>query len=219
MSGRFLETADNARVRIKFCGMTRPEDAALAAALGVDAIGLVFYAPSPRAVTAQAAVQVVSGLPAEVTRVGLFVDAPPEAIRAVLEIVPLDLLQFHGREPAAACRLYNLPYLKALRPGPQGEMPLSRQIYHDAFGILWDTYDSQLPGGSGRVGDWSHLPPVASGQKFILAGGLEPDNVARAIMATTPDAVDVSSGIESAPGIKSSGRMQQFIEEVRNAGT
>ncbi len=203
--------------RIKLCGITRPQDAVAAAELGADAIGLVFYRQSPRAVTIQQSLEIVAELPPELTLTGLFVDASEDYIRRVVAALPLSLLQFHGSEPAAACARYGLPYLKAIRPDPRCPDSGNLEPYRAAFGILWDTYDGLVHGGSGRCGDWSGLPSLMSHQRNILAGGLTQDNVSLAISATSPYAVDVSSGIEERPGIKCHVRMRDFIKEVCNA--
>ena len=214
MSTRFL--APGSRARVKFCGITRHSDAVLAAELGADAIGLVFYPPSPRAVSLSLAEQVVSGLPPSITVVALFVDAGEQYIRQVISALPVDMLQFHGSEDPASCGLYNLPYIKALRPDPRFPGECAPGPYHEAFAILWDTYSSTVPGGSGQPGDWDILPGLMSHQRNIVAGGLNPGNVAAAIKATRPYAVDVSSGIEQSAGIKCPELMSNFIKEVSN---
>lgn len=216
MNTRFLSETGR-KIRIKLCGITRQQDAVAAAELGADAIGLVFYPQSPRAVTIQQALEIVASLPPELTVTGLFVDASEDYIRRTIAALPLALLQFHGSEPAAACALYGLPYLKALRPDPKRPESAKVEPYRDAFGILWDTYDGLVHGGSGRCGDWGRLPDLMSHQRNILAGGLTPDNVSLAISATRPYAVDVSSGIEQQPGVKCHIRMRDFIKEVCNA--
>lgn len=203
------------RTRVKICGVTRVEDALAAARAGADAIGLVFYAQSPRHVTAEQARIIVQALPPFVTAVGLFVDAAPDAIRKVLAIVSLDALQFHGDEAPEACRGFGRPYLKALRLREGADLTVLAQPYGDAAGILVDSYVEGLPGGTGRSFDWSRLPKQLA-RPMILAGGLNPDNVATAIKQVRPWAVDVSGGVESAPGIKDAARIAAFIREVNS---
>lgn len=201
------------RTRVKICGITRVEDALAAARLGADAIGLVFYAKSPRAVNIPQAQAVARALPPFVTIVGLFVDAAPEEIRKVLTAVPLDLLQFHGNEAPQACRAYGLPYLKVIHMAEDTDMVSGARPYDDAAGILVDTYVQGVPGGTGRSFDWSRLPAALT-CPLILAGGLNPDNVAAAVAQVRPWAVDVSGGVETAPGIKDAAKVAAFIREV-----
>lgn len=206
-------------VRVKFCGLTRDADVQAAAALGVDAIGLVFYPPSPRAVTADRAQELVVALPAGPTRptwVGLFVDPGPGEVEAVLKKVPLDLLQFHGSESAAQCRSCGLPYMKAIRLGPAADPAQAASTFPDAFGLLLDTYRPGVPGGTGETADFSRVPPLPD-RRVVLAGGLKAENVGEAVLRFSPYAVDVSSGIEHSPGAKSSDKMSAFIYEVRHA--
>ena len=202
------------RTRVKICGITRPEDGAAAARLGADAIGLVFYAPSPRAVTAERAIAIAAALPPFVTRVGLFVNAAPAEIEAVLAAVRLDLLQFHGDETEADCRRYGLPYLKAVSMRPDLDMGAALRAYPSASGFLLDAYHPALPGGSGERFDWARVP-AESPQPIVLAGGLTPDNVAEAVRTVRPYAVDVSSGVEASKGIKDASKMAEFIRGVR----
>jgi len=186
----------------------------VAARLGVDAIGLVFYAPSPRAVTAERAIAIAAALPPFVTRVGLFVNAAPAEIEAVLAAVRLDLLQFHGDETEADCRRYGFPYLKAVSMRPDLDMGAALRAYPSASGFLLDAYHPALPGGSGERFDWARVP-AESPQPIVLAGGLTPDNVAEAVRTVRPYAVDVSSGVEAAKGIKDVTKMAEFIRGVR----
>ncbi|BCX83009.1 phosphoribosylanthranilate isomerase [Methylomarinovum caldicuralii] len=203
------------RTRVKICGFTRPDDAVAAARLGVDAVGLVFHPQSPRHVSVERAREIASALPAFVTAVGLFVDAQPKVIEQVLAQVPLGLLQFHGHEPPEACRRYGRPYIKAIRMAADVDLEREAARYHDSCGLLVDTWHPVAAGGTGERFDWARIPgdlplPV------ILAGGLAPDNVAAAIRQVRPWAVDVSSGVESAKGIKDPARMAAFIREVRH---
>lgn len=201
-------------VRVKICGITRPEDALAAADAGADAIGLVFYSPSPRAVSIQAARDIIDALPPFVTTVGLFVDAAPEEVRAVLASVPLDLLQFHGDESDEYCRQFGRPYMKALRVRPGDDLNVLADQWPGASGILLDSFKQGVPGGTGEVFDWA-LIPAARPWKLILAGGLDAANVADAVSRCHPWAVDVSGGVELNKGIKDASKITRFIREVK----
>jgi phosphoribosylanthranilate isomerase len=203
------------RTRVKICGITRVEDALAAARSGADAIGFVFYAKSPRAVSLEQAQAVVRVLPPFITTVGLFVDAAPEEIHTVLAKLPLQLLQFHGGELPEACGAYGLPYLKALRVREDSDLAAMARSYEDAAGILVDTYVEGIPGGTGRVFDWTRLPTRLA-HPMILAGGLTPDNVAGAVERVRPWAVDVSGGVEVAPGVKDAAKIEAFIRGVNS---
>jgi len=199
--------------RVKICGITRIEDALAAAAAGADAIGLVF-AESPRRVTGGQAQAIVAALPPFIKVVGLFVDAPAEHVRAVLNEVSLDLLQFHGREQAADCRQFGRPYLKAIHI-KEGEDagPMARR-YPDAAALLFDTHRPDVAGGSGVTFDWSRLPDRLD-RPVILAGGLTPENVTEAVRAVRPYAVDVSSGVERSKGIKDAEKIAAFVRNAK----
>ncbi len=201
------------RTRVKICGITRTEDALAAARLGADAIGLVFYAPSPRAVSVAQAAEVVRELPPFVTRVGLFVNAEREAIAAAIEAAQLDLLQFHGDESPADCLGHGRPWIKALRMAPEMDVAAEMDRYRKAQGILLDAWRPGVPGGTGETFDWRRIPAQRP-RPLILAGGLAPENVADAIRTVRPWAVDVSGGVERAKGIKDADRMAAFIREV-----
>ncbi|MEW5756803.1 MAG: phosphoribosylanthranilate isomerase [Pseudomonadota bacterium] len=201
-------------IRVKICGITRPEDALAAARAGADAIGLVFYAQSPRAVSIEQARAVLQVLPPFVTTVGLFVDAEPDRIEEVLAGVPLDLLQFHGDETPEQCERFHRPYLKVVRMRPGVDLAEYARRYHNARALLLDTYQPGVPGGTGESFDWGRVP-VSLDKPIVLAGGLTPGNVAAAITAVRPYAVDVSGGVESAKGIKDAAKMAAFIKEVR----
>jgi phosphoribosylanthranilate isomerase len=203
------------RTRVKVCGLTREQDVACAVALGVDAIGLVFHAPSPRAVSIDRAAKLLDAVPAFVTAVGLFVDAEAELVRQVLERVPLGALQFHGRELPAYCAAFGRPWIKAIamRDGidPLGEA----QRYTGAASLLLDTFDARIADGTGRRFDWDLIPPALA-PKIILAGGLDPGNIAAAIARVRPYAVDVSGGVELAKGVKDPNKLAEFMQGVRN---
>jgi len=200
--------------RIKICGITREQDALAAAAAGADAIGLVFYAPSPRAVDAAQAARIVAALPPFVTTVGLFVDAEPAAVRAVLAEVPLDLLQFHGEESDDYCRQFGRPYLKAVRVRSADQLQDVAAQWPGAAGILLDSYKPGVPGGTGEVFDW-RLVPRERDWNLVLAGGLAASNVRQAIDEMQPWAVDVSGGVEAAKGIKDVAKINAFVQEVK----
>jgi phosphoribosylanthranilate isomerase len=204
------------RVRSKICGITRVEDALAAVEAGADAIGLVFYAKSPRAVSVEQAVEIVQALPPFVTSVGLFVNMPREQLLALLQQVPLDLLQFHGDESPAECEGYGRPYIKALRVRPGEDLAAAMAPYAGARGILLDTFVEGVPGGTGAAFDWS-LVPQGVAKPIILAGGLEAHNVAAAIRQVRPYAVDVSGGVEASKGIKDAGKIRAFVKSVRDA--
>ena len=196
--------------KIKICGIRRIEDGLAAADLGADAIGLVFYEKSPRAVSIDQAAAIVAALPPFITSVGLFVNATQEEVLAVLKKVPLSLLQFHGDETAAYCDSVGHPYIKALRVRPDLDIRAAVSDYDSARGILLDTYQSGVPGGTGQTFDWSCVPEGLK-KPIILAGGLSPDNVAEAISAVSPYAIDVSGGVESAKGLKDHDKMAAFF--------
>lgn len=203
-------------VRSKICGITRVEDALAAVDAGADAIGLVFYARSPRAVTVAQAQQILRALPPFVSAVGLFVDMPRAELQQLLTQVPLDLLQFHGDESPEDCEGYARPYIKALRVRAGDDVLAAMAAYTGARGILLDTFVEGVPGGTGAVFDWS-LVPQGSAKPIILAGGLDAGNVAGAIRQVRPYAVDVSGGVEAGKGIKDAGKIRAFLQAVRSA--
>jgi phosphoribosylanthranilate isomerase len=203
-------------VRSKICGITRIEDALAAVDAGADAIGLVFYAKSPRAVNVQQARAIIAALPPFVTTVGLFVNASRCELGEILEAVPLDLLQFHGDETPADCEGYHRPWIKALRVKAGDDIAASCKAYAGASGILLDTYVEGVPGGTGEAFDWSLVPKGLS-KPIILAGGLSATNVAQAIAQVHPYAVDVSGGVEQSKGIKDHAKIRAFIQAVRSS--
>ncbi|MEP7183014.1 MAG: phosphoribosylanthranilate isomerase [Betaproteobacteria bacterium] len=215
------------RTRVKICGITRVDDALAAARAGADAIGMVFWAGTPRVVAPDRARAIAAALPPFVTTVGLFVDAAADEVRAALAAVPLGMLQFHGRETPEFCRAFGRPYLKAIPVAAEAnEAGLLEYAarYDGAAGWLFDAPPADgLPGGTGRTFDWDRLPR-APGRPLVLSGGLHAGNVGEAIRRVRPWAVDVSSGVEAigadgAPvkGIKDPARIAAFIEEVRDA--
>ncbi len=203
-------------VRSKICGITRVEDALVAAEAGADAIGLVFYPKSPRAVSVQQARTIIAALPPFVTTVGLFVNASRCELGEILDAVPLDMLQFHGDERPADCEGYHRPYIKALRVKPGDDVAAQIEPYANASGILLDTFVAGVPGGTGLAFDWS-LVPRHLDRPIILAGGLTPENVRSAIEQTQPYAVDVSGGVEARHGIKDADKIRAFMRAVKGA--
>ena len=201
-------------MKIKICGFTQAQNAHDASLLGIDAVGLVFYDKSPRYVEIQRALEIVQALPPFINRVGLFVNADSYFIDEVLCEVPLDTLQFHGDEPPQECQQYGLPFMKALRVNEQTNIPQLAQDYYQANGLLLDAYNSTTYGGTGESFDWS-LAKVELDLPIILAGGLNPETVGKAIQQVNPYAVDVSSGVESSKGIKDIQKIQQFIQQAK----
>jgi phosphoribosylanthranilate isomerase len=204
------------RTRVKMCGFTRTEDALYAAGLGVDAIGLVFYQPSPRFVEIETAAEIAKALPAFVNVVALFVNAEQKLINEVLQRVRVDCLQFHGDESADACRLYQKPYIKALRMHAGINLSAEESLYADACGLLLDAYHPGVPGGTGAAFDWE-LIPQNNRLPIILAGGLSPENAEQAVRTVRPYALDVSSGVELQKGIKDAEKMAAFIKITNQA--
>jgi phosphoribosylanthranilate isomerase len=204
------------RTRIKICGITRPEHGRAAADLGADAIGLVFWRPSVRAVSLELARAISAALPPFVARVALFVDPSEGDVREVIDACRPDVLQFHGAEPADYCRSFGMPYIKAARVRPGLDLLEFMRPYDDASGWLLDGYREDLPGGTGETFNWS-LIPARLDRPVILSGGLTAENVVAAVRAVHPWAVDVSSGVEAAKGVKDPARIAAFIAGVRNA--
>ncbi|MFT6051028.1 MAG: phosphoribosylanthranilate isomerase [Halioglobus sp.] len=200
--------------RIKICGITAPEDASMAIASGANAIGLVFYPDSPRAVTIDDAVKIAAVVPPFVSIVALFVDESASVIRAVLESVPIDVIQFHGDESADFCQQFGRPFIKAIRVKPGLDLPGLCATYWMARGVLLDTWQEGVPGGTGKAFDWQ-LASMNLSLPVIAAGGLTDSNVAAAIKALRPSAVDVSGGVERSPGIKDQAKITRFVAAVR----
>ncbi|WP_132975629.1 phosphoribosylanthranilate isomerase [Thiobaca trueperi] len=203
------------RTRVKICGLTRASDVEAAVAAGADAVGFVFYPPSPRAVTPEQARHLCERLPPFVSAVGLFVDADPAVVRATLEQVPLDLLQFHGDEAPEDCAGCGRRWIKAVRMRPDIDLLAEQARYRGAAGLLLDTFEPGRAGGTGQRFDWSRIPAAIAGS-IVLAGGLDPANVAEAVVCVRPYGVDVSGGVEITKGIKDRDRIFAFMQEVRN---
>lgn len=215
--------------RSKICGLTSRGDALAAAESGADAIGLVFFATSSRCVSVATAREIAAAVGPFVTVVGLFVDAEPRYVREVLRAVPIQLLQFHGAETPEYCEAFERPYIKALKVKPvvdsQSEQALEdsrRHVleqarrYGSARGILLDTLSAKGQGGTGESFNWQCVPNVDT-INWILAGGLHPGNVRKAVRMVQPYAVDVSSGVELSPGVKDPGKVRLFVEGVKTA--
>ncbi len=202
------------RTRVKICGFTQVQDAVAAANLGVDAIGLVFYPPSPRNVSINKAAEIVKALPAFVTVVALFVDEQEAKVREVLKRVSIDCIQFHGDESADACGIYNKPYMKAIRVKPELDIMEIANQYQDASALLLDAYHPGIKGGSGSQFDWDLIPQHCA-LPIILAGGLQAENAKQAVEIVKPYALDVSSGVESSKGVKDVAKMAAFIQVIK----
>ncbi|HEA25545.1 MAG TPA: phosphoribosylanthranilate isomerase [Ectothiorhodospiraceae bacterium] len=203
----------NYRTRIKICGITRAKDGVEAVQLGADAIGLVFYPPSPRFVAIEQAKLIIQALPPFVTTVGLFVNAERREVEEVLQNIPLSLLQFHGDEDAVYCDSFDKRYIKAVSMKEGIDLHKVVARYSTASGLLVDAYHPDIPGGTGLRFDWNRIPKDLS-LPLILAGGLSADSIKKAVLTVSPYAVDVSSGVEASKGIKDSVKMSQFIRGV-----
>ena len=203
--------------RIKICGIKHLDDALKAIECGADAIGLIFVEKSPRYASLTDARVIAESLPPFVTVVGLFMNATEENVREALKVVPLNLLQFHGDETPEFCDQFEMPYIKVLRMRENVNVVAFAQEYPNAAGILLDTYHKGVAGGTGQSFDWSLIPEDIP-LPLILAGGLNPENVASAVETVKPYAVDVSSGVESEPAIKDHKKIEQFIKEVQRVG-
>lgn len=204
------------RTRVKICGITSVADGLAAARHGADAIGLVFYPPSPRRVSLEAAREISRRMPPFVARVAVFVNPSAEEVRAVIDACRPDVLQFHGEETAAFCRAFGMPYLRAARVRPGIDLLNFLSPFSDAIGWLLDAYREELYGGTGEAFDWDLIPRDLPAP-LVLSGGLEAGNVEAAVRRVRPWAVDVSSGVEAAKGVKDERRIAAFIAGVRNA--
>jgi phosphoribosylanthranilate isomerase len=201
--------------RIKICGLTRLDDLLAAVQAGADAIGLVFYPPSPRHVDLKTAAELARAVPPLVTIVGLFVNADPSLVKETLAAVPIHLLQFHGDEDESYCRQFDRPYMKAVRVKPGMDLVQYVEGFPSAQAILLDAFVEGY-GGGGKVFDWALIPP-ALGKPIVLSGGLDAGNVGEAISRVRPAAVDVSSGVEAVRGIKDAEKIRAFVAAVRAA--
>ena len=204
------------RTRVKICGLTSVEDALVAVNYGVDAIGLVFYEPSPRYVEIDQACSIAKSMPAFVTKTALFVNPDKNYVEQVLAEVDIDLLQFHGDEDAEFCQQFSKPYIKAVRMQETIDLEFLANEFKASSGLLLDAYVPGVPGGTGEKFSWEWIPE-SLGLPVILAGGLTAENVKQAIHTAKPWAVDVSGGVEASKGIKSEQKIKQFMQEV--AGT
>ena len=200
--------------RVKFCGLRHKDDIADAVALGVDALGFVFYEPSSRCVAPEDAATLTRAVPAFLTRVGLFVNENAETIKRIFEIARLNLIQYHGEESPEFCDSVGLPYIKAFRVQQDMDIRGAMDRYPNASGFLLDAYVKGQPGGTGERFDWGLIP--RSYAPIILAGGLTPDNAKDAIEQVAPWALDVSGGIESKPGRKDPDKMARFMDACRS---
>ncbi len=200
------------RTRVKICGITRAQDAQAAVSAGADALGLVFYPPSPRAVTLEQAQEIAAGVPPFVTVTALFVNPSVEEVQKVLDGVRIDLLQFHGDEDELFCAQFHKPYIKAIRIRQTQDVVAASLRFPSALALLLDSFKPGVPGGTGETFDWSLIPEVT--HPLILAGGLTAENVAAAIAQVHPFAVDVSGGVEHSKGIKSASKINDFMNEV-----
>ena len=199
--------------RVKICGLTRTEDVESAVASGTDALGFVFYEPSPRAVSIEDAQTLIRSVPAFVSVVGLFVNPTEQEVREVLSHLPLDLLQFHGDESPEFCSQFQRRWIKAIRVQSREQVIQAFAQYHEAAGLLVDAWDPDRYGGTGKSFNWDLIPSERP-LPLILAGGLSSDNVFRAVEQVQPWAVDVSGGVERSKGIKDIQKISDFIKEV-----
>ncbi len=204
------------RTRVKICGITNIDDALAAVDEGADALGFVFYKPSPRYIDIQNAKNIIDKIPPFISKVALFVNADAGFVNKVIKQLSIDLLQFHGDESEAFCQSFNRPYMKAIRVQEKTDMDLMAKQYHSSSGLLLDAFDSSQYGGTGQAFDWA-LMPKNFPLPMILAGGLNVANIAKAIKKTQPYAVDISSGVEKSKGLKDHLLIQQFMHEVKCA--
>jgi phosphoribosylanthranilate isomerase len=201
-------------VRVKVCGITRDEDAKAAVRAGVDAIGFVFWPHSPRYIDPESARRIAANIPPFVCTVGVYVDPDAAWVKETMQVVKLNLLQFHGDETPEFCNQFSQSYIKAIRVKQDTDLLQYAERYHSAKGLLLDTYAESMPGGTGHAFDW-HLIPQHLPLPLVLSGGLNPNNVAMAIERIQPWAVDVSSGVEASKGIKDEKRIFAFMQGVK----
>ncbi len=200
-------------MRVKICGITTFNDAIDAVEAGADALGFVFYEKSPRAISIEQAAAITQKLPPFITSVALFVDASESYVEQVCQAVDIDLLQFHGQEDDKYCSHFSLPYYKAIQVHGNMDIYAASRHYLNARAILLDSYDKNLPGGTGKSFNWDIIPDVLP-QPIILAGGLHSGNIAQAIDTVNPYAVDVSGGVERHKGVKDGKKIRQFMDAV-----
>ncbi len=201
------------RTRVKICGITRLEDALAAAGAGADALGFVFYPPSPRNIEVERAAEITAALPPFVTTVALFVNADAGTIAEVVREARIDLLQFHGNECPDYCAQHGRPWIKAIRMKEGVDPEAEARRYAGAQALLLDAYRPGVPGGTGEAFDWDRIPSSLA-PRIVLAGGLTPENVAEAVRRVRPWAVDVSGGVEAAPGVKDADKIERFLRGV-----
>lgn len=197
-------------VRVKICGITNQVDASDAIALGADAIGFIFHPPSPRYVSPEKVAEIIAGLPPFVSTVGLFVDLKFEDVRKVIDVSGIGCLQFHGEEEESLCDSFGLPWFKTIKMMQGADVVEKVSRYNRSSAVLFDTGDSNLAGGTGKTFDWE-LIPKSMNKPYIVAGGLNAQNVRKVIKMTKPFAVDVCSGVESDKGKKDKSKLKDFI--------
>ena len=202
------------RTRVKICGLRQDDDVVVASKAGADALGFVFYRPSPRAVSVDQAARLVAKVPSFVSSVGLFVNASAEQIEQTLQQVPLNLLQFHGDETPEFCQQFGTPWIKAVRMRQDINLWQLKEDYHLGQGLLLDAYQKGTPGGTGASFDWQRIPSDLA-PEIILAGGLDATNIQAAIAQVQPWAVDISGGVESSKGLKDHAKIDAFMAEIR----
>ena len=202
------------RTRVKICGLRQDDDVVVASKAGADALGFVFYRPSPRAVSVDQAARLVAKVPSFVSSVGLFVNASAEQIEQTLQQVPLNLLQFHGDETPEFCQQFGAPWIKAVRMRQDINLWQLKEDYHLGQGLLLDAYQKGTPGGTGASFDWQRIPSDLA-PEIILAGGLDATNIQAAISQVQPWAVDISGGVESSKGLKDHAKIDAFMAEIR----
>jgi len=202
-------------MKIKICGITNPENAEKICQLNINAIGLVFYNKSPRAISISQAKEIIDSIPPFISKVGLFVNSDPSLVDRVLNNVNIDTLQFHGSESPSDCSQFQMPFIKAIRMNKETNLLMQAEEYSDATGLLLDSFEDDSFGGTGKTFDWSLIKDKIN-LPIILAGGLNKDNVIKAIKMTQPYAIDISSGVESKKGIKDIEKTKEIIGIVRN---
>jgi len=202
-------------MKIKICGITNPENAEKICQLNINAIGLVFYNKSPRAISISQAKEIIDSIPPFISKVGLFVNSDPSLVDRVLNNVNIDTLQFHGSESPSDCSQFQMPFIKAIRMNKETNLLMQAEEYSDATGLLLDSFEEDSFGGTGKTFDWSLIKDKIN-LPIILAGGLNKDNVIKAIKMTQPYAIDISSGVESKKGIKDIEKTKEIIEIVKS---